>query len=456
MKTQPLEHQNKILPTLATKDSYAFLWEMGLGKTWIGCYLIEKEYFRNNSNKKILILCPNSVVDVWYKELLLHTEIPEDSITILQGSKAKRIDLLRKHQICILNYEGIQVIEEELQKYIFAVLIADESQKIKNPKAIRTRLAIKLKGTKRYIMSGTPISKDYMDVFSQWLFLDGGKTFGTSFYAFRTRYFQDANAARYKGGFPEWKVKSASEKDLNDALTMSAHRLEKKDVLTLPEKIRALKYCELTPEQRKMYKELKDECISYLTNEVAVTAQVALTKLIRLTQITSGFVKGVDENIFRFDKNPKLELCKELVEEILERPENKVIIWARYRYDIEILMKTYPTASVIYGDIKDRGEQVRRFQEDSDCRIFIAQFQSASEGITLTKANYAIRYSYNYNYLDWRQAEDRCHRKGSEIHKNITYIDLAAKDTIDEAILGSLDSKNTSASEILDAIKRGI
>lgn len=454
MKTKPLQHQFNILPTIDSKDNYALLWEMGLGKTWIGGYILEKEYFA--TTKKMLILCPNSVTDVWMQELSKHTTIPVEDICILRGSKVKRVEDLQIHRVCILNYEGLRVLEDVLNKNTFSVLIADESQKIKNPKAQRTKLAVKLKGTKRYIFSGTPIAKDYLDVFSQWLFLDRGKTFGTSFYAFRSRYFTDTNFGRYRGGFPEWKIKEESEAQLNKLLSQSTHRLEKKDVLNLPEKIRANKFCELTIEQKKIYKALKDECIAYLKENTAVTAQVALTKLIRLTQITSGFIKDTEGNIHSFKENPKLELCKELVEEILERKGNKVIIWAHYRYDIKTLCKVYPEAAYIYGDVKDRGAQVKKFQEDSNCRIFIAQFQSASEGITLTAANYAIRYSYNYNYLEWAQAEDRCHRKGSEIHKNITYLDLVAKDTIDEAILAVLDNKYTTSSEILEELKQGV
>jgi SNF2 family DNA or RNA helicase len=452
MRTKPLKHQKNIIPVVEENKNYALLWDMGTGKTWVGCYLIEK-YF--DDNEKYLIISPNSVTDTWYNQIFEHTELEEWSVNIIRGNAKKKKKLLEQSVISVINYEALANLKDVLTKTKYKIIIADESHKIKNHKAQMTKVALSLKSERKYMLTGTPVSKNYLDFFSQFKFMDGGETFGKSFFAFRAKYFIDENVYNFKCNFPNWVLKSGQETVLNEKLAKKSHRLEKKDVLELPDKIYSNKYCFLTKEQNAAYKDLKEECITIL-NDNTITAQVALTKIIRLTQITSGFLKAIDNNIIKFANNPKLNLCKELVEEILCNKENKLILWAHYVNDIETLQREFKQFNpvCIKGGTTKRGELVEKFQNDESCRLFIANPQAAAEGITLTRANYAIRYSYDFNYINFKQAEDRNHRKGSEIHNKITYINLVAKDTIDELIISSLDDKNTTSQEILEFIKK--
>lgn len=455
MLTKPTQYQSDIIKTLDKVSYYGLFWEMGLGKTWAGCYLIDKYIGLG----KILVISPNSVRQVWVDELAKHTDIPSKRICLLEGTSNQRRELLQsKASVFVINYEGLRWIEKELRAISWEMVIVDESQRIKNVKAVQTRIAVGLKRNRAFILSGTPVLKDYQDVFSQFLFMDKGKTFGENFYSFRNFYFQDLNAGRYRGNFPDWAIKKHLENTILEKMKYSSSRLEKKDCLKhLPKKIYETKYCYLSEEQEKAYKEIKQECITYM-QEQACLANTALTKIIRLNQITSGFLKTSTGELLQFANNPKLELLKETVEEILQR-DNKVIIWAHFVHDILAIQKLIGSMGIecvsCYGETKDRGVIVDKFQKEPGCKVFIGQPHSAGLGLTLTSANYAIYYSYNFSLEDRLQSEDRCHRKGSEIHNSITYIDLVADGTIDKFILKNLKSKNCTAEKIMNYIKGG-
>lgn len=455
MKTTPLQHQSELIARLPN-DCYGILWEMGLGKTWVSCWRIEDDLNKNGFTKPYLVIAPPSVVENWPAEVALHTIIPDKNICLLRGSKEKRLEMLNdsKNMVFVINYEGLLVLKDILPKIPFRIIFADESHKLKNPKAITTKVACSLKADARYILSGTPILNSYMDVFSQWLFMDRGETFGGNFFSFRNKYFVDYNAGRFRGNFPDWRLKPGMEEVIKSLMAKRCHRLEKKDCLNLPEKIYKIEHCYMTAEQMQHYKALKEECITFIEDQ-AVTAQVMLTRLLRLNQLTSGFLKTAEEGKeIKLKTNPKLDLCKEIVGDIMLVPGNKVIIWAQFRHDIEMLKETFAEHNpvVIYGGIKDKQEIINKFQNDETCRVFIGQIASGI-GITLTKASYTIYYSSDFSLGNRLQSEDRNHRKGSEIHQNITYIDLVMKDTIDEYILQCVKKKNDMAAGIMDYIK---
>ena len=277
------------------------------------------------------------------------------------------------------------------------------------------------------------------------------------FYIYRAKYFDNKNLARYMGNFPLWIPKESTEELLKNLILPVCHRLEKDDVLVLPPKVYKTLRCTMTKEQDKAYQELKKEMVTYIKDK-SVTVQQAIVKMIRLNQITSGFlpVDGA-EPTHEFSENPKLDLLVSTVEEILENPKNKIIIWAHFRKDIEkitLKLKEFNPVT-IYGGVEERGKLVKKFQEDTTCRIFIGNAQSAGLGLNLTAANYAIFYSYNFNWGDQVQAAERNNRIGSEVHKSLVYIYLVMKGTIDEAILGSLSNKTDMIESVMSYIKRG-
>lgn len=461
MRTRALSHQSKILPIITNCNYYGLAWEMGTGKTWIGCYLIESDINKNNKSKT-LIISPNSVTDDWEKQLLEHTCIPKDNICILSGNTINRIKLLNKNiPIYIINFEGLRFLSKELGNINWDILIVDESHRIKNPRAKQTQITLSLVGKKRLALSGTPILKDYLDIFSQCQFLDKGKIFGNNFYAFRNQYFIDQNSHRFRGNFPMWIIRPGSEGKIKNKISGFWNRLEKKDCLkNLPPKIEKTLYVFLNKEQQLAYKEMERHCITELEG-LPITAPVAVTKQLRLSQITSGYLKSENGKIIEFKKNPKIELLIELVEEILLQKDgeylnnNKIIIWAHFRHDINYIFKNLKKYNpvVIYGGTKNRNEIKKLFQEDKKYKIFIGQPGSAGEGLTLTAANYTIRYSYSFSLKDYLQSADRNHRKGSEMHESVTYIDIVAKDTHDEIVLKCLKNKENVGKAVYEYIK---
>lgn len=456
MLTKPRKHQEGVLSTIDKRQYYGLFWEMGVGKTWVGCYLLDQHY--TDADKKFLILCPSGVIDTWYKEILTHTDIDESVICKLQGAAAKRLKNLEdpKFSIYILNYEGLRVCESVIVKKQFDIIIADESQRLKSHKSQQTKIGIALKGKRKFILSGTPILNDYRDIFTQWLFMDGGKRFGNNFFAFQRKYFYDDNALRYRGNFSDWKIKPGADKLLMKQMSLDSHRLEKKDCLSLPDKIYKTLYCDLSPEQKRYYDEIVEDCITFIDGEKAVSTQHALTKLIRLHQITSGHVTPDEtSDIHVFEENPKLDATVAAVDEILANPTSKLIIWAHFRHDIELLVKTFEKYNPvhIYGGVKNHGELVNKFQTDPTCRIFVGQAMSAGTGITLTAASYAIYYSYDFSAGNRAQSEDRCHRIGSERHESIVYIDIVCNKTIDEAILKAVREKKKMSDTVMTYIK---
>lgn len=456
MKTTPLEHQAKIQPRLSRADYFGLLWDQGLGKTWIMSWILEQ-----SQSCKALIISPNNVTEVWIEELEKHTNIPAKKIKILTGSKEHRIKLLNSDaNIFIINYEGLRTVFAELHSVEWDILIADESQRIKNPKALQTRAACALakRARRRFILSGTPLLNSYLDIFSQFLFLDLGERFGVNFYAFRNRYFFDENAHRWKGNFPQWKIKPGVESEIKKKMADCCHRLEIDDCLKLPPKIFQNEYVYLPKDQQRCYKELADEFITSIENE-PVTASVMLTRLLRFRQVTSGFLRTEDGKIKAFKENPKLETVLDLAERILPMQDgkflnkNKLVIWAFFRHDIELLTEKLKKYNPVfkYGGIKEPVHRI--FQEDDNCRVFIGQPRSSGTGITLTKGNYSLRYSYDFSSEDKQQSDARTRRKGSEIHESITYITIKAKHTVDEMTIKNLSDKKQIADDAMAFVK---
>lgn len=482
MKTNPKKHQLEALEKLNLQE-FAWLWDMGLGKTWMGCRKIE-DLFSIFTKPKILIVCPNAVTDVWQEEIIKHTNIDEYKVNVCRGTVKQRLQFFDR-EIQIINFEGLTTIQKELKQVIWNLIIVDESQRIKNHKALQTNIMMTLKSEQRMILSGTPFPNSYLDAFSQFLFLDRGRTFGQNFFGFRNTYFYDAFLEetlkmkqeaydlfakgdsktasgimrrikfREEKKFPIWKIIPSKKEDLMAKIATKSHRLEKKDVLDLPEKIYLKRYAYLSPDQKKCYKQIVDDCITFL-NDTTCTAPVAITKILRLSQITSGFLKTEEGEITNFKDKPKLDAIKEDVENILlENDTNKIIIWANFRHDVETLQETLKEYApvIMYGGTTDKKEIIEKFQTDQTCRIFIGNPRSAGLGITLTKANYALYYSCSNNPEDWMQSQDRNYRIGSEMHKNITYINYLVKGTIDEIILQGLLGKEDMQDVLLKYVK---
>ena len=467
-KTKPYEHQLKALEKSWASDTYALFMEMGTGKSKVLVDNIAMLYDRG-AIKGALIVAPKGVYKNWDQiefpvhlpDHVEHTKVLwEPTIT---KKKQAELDTLFDDKgdlkILIMNVEafsttkGLDFARSFLNIFVGRALIGiDESTTIKNPTAKRTKNILKLADLAKYrrILTGSPVTKSPLDLFSQCEFLDPYHLGHASYYSFRARY---ANMVKRNfGGRQVQLVVSYRRLDeLADILDKFSYRVLKEDCLDLPEKVFTKRLVELTPEQDKAYKQMKQMALAMLDNGEVMTTVNVMTQLMRLHQITCGHFKA-DDGTTTALKNNRIDALMQLLEET----EGKVIIWANYREDIknivESLKKAYGEASTVeyHGgvDATLRQDNIAQFQQvKGPTRFFVGNAQTGGYGITLTAANTVIYYSNNYDLEKRLQSEDRAHRIGQT--GSVTYVDLVAEKTIDERIIKSLKDKVDIANEIM-------
>ena len=349
--------------------------------------------------------------------------------------------------------KGLDFARSFLNIFVGRALIGiDESTTIKNPTAKRTKNILKIGDLAKYrrILTGSPVTKSPLDLFSQCEFLDPYHLGHASYYSFRARY---ANMVKRNfGGRQVQLVVSYRRLDeLADILDKFSYRVLKEDCLDLPEKVFTKRLVELTPEQDKAYKQMKQMALAMLDNGEVMTTVNVMTQLMRLHQITCGHFKA-DDGTTTALKNNRMDALLQLLEET----DGKVIIWANYREDIKnivaALKKAYGDASTVeyHGGVDStlRQEHIAQFQQkNGPTRYFVGNAQTGGYGITLTAANTVIYYSNSYDLEKRLQSEDRAHRIGQT--GSVTYVDLIAENTVDDKIVKSLRNKINIANEIM-------
>jgi SNF2 family DNA or RNA helicase len=345
--------------------------------------------------------------------------------------------------------KGVKFAEKFLRSHR-TLMALDESTTIKNPSAKRTKNVLALAPMAKYrrILTGSPVTKNPLDLYTQCEFLDPFLLNFNSWYAFRNRY-AIMKTIHVRGRSIQTVHKFQNLGELSDRLKGFSYRVLKEDCLDLPEKIYMKRHVALTKEQENLYEQMRKTAIANLNGKVTSTVTV-LTQLMRLQQITCGHFVA-DDGTVQTIKNNRLD---ELMD-VLEETENKAIIWAYWQRDVQdikdAIEKKYGPRSVVdyYGltPQDERQDNIRRFQNDNECRFLIGTPSTGGYGITLTEANTVIYYSNGYDLEKRLQSEDRAHRIGQK--KNVTYIDLIAEDTVDEKIVKSLRKKINIASEVM-------
>jgi SNF2 family DNA or RNA helicase len=301
----------------------------------------------------------------------------------------------------------------------------------------------------RRILTGSPVTKSPLDLYTQCNFLHEELLGFNSYYTFRNRYATMID--RNFGGRRVQIVGGYKRLDeLSDSLKKFSYRVLKEHCLDLPEKVYIQREVELSDEQRQIYSTMKSAALAQLKGKMA-TAPHVLTQLMRLHQITCGHLKNDDDTITEIKNNRMSELL-----DVLDEVEGKVIIWANYVYDIKQIVKAiskkYGEDSIVqyYGAIPAdvRQKNIEKFQDSkSDSRFFVGNPQTGGYGITLTAANNVIYYSNGYDLEKRLQSEDRAHRIGQK--KSVTYVDFITPKTIDEKIVKALRKKMNIATEIM-------
>jgi SNF2 family DNA or RNA helicase len=461
-KSKPFAHQSKALEMSWDKEVFAYFMEMGTGKSKV---LIDNIAMLFNAGKinGALIIAPKGVYKNWFD-----SEIPNHMPDYVE----KKIGLWRTDpnakdlkplfstgaelHILIMNVEafsskkGVDFAKKFLSCHNTIIGI-DESTTIKNPQAKRTRAIVEL-GTKskyRRILTGSPVTKSPLDLFAQCYFLHPYLLGHESYYTFKVRYAV-TKQINVSGRTIQIVVGYRNIGELSEKLKPFSYRVLKDDCLDLPKKTYTKRIIELTDEQKKVYKTMKQQAIAFLNGKMITTATV-ITQMMRLHQITCGHFKS-DDGTIQTIKNNRIDQLMEVLEEM----EGKAVIWAHYRYDIknivETVSKKYGENSVVtyYGDTStdDRQKAIKKIQDPkSPVRFIVGTPQTGGYGITLTGASTMIYYSNGYDLEKRQQSEARIDRIGQE--KPMTYIDIIAEGTVDDKIVQSLRKKVNIATEIM-------
>jgi len=424
--------------------------EQGTGKT-LTTIAIAGRMFLDGIIKKMLVVAPASVVPVWPSEFGSFAAFPHYVIP-LEGPGSRKIALLEKWipnpdylQVAVINYESTWRIGEAILKWKPDLVVLDESQRIKSPGAKQSKFIHRLgKATPyRLILTGTPVTQGPLDFYSQLKFADP-RILGSSYVALKSRY-------AVMGGFENRQI--LGYKNLPE-LTKKVHsigfRVTKDEALDLPEQVDQIRYCELEGKAKSTYQQLLKHSVAEISKDKRIVTQNVLAKLLRLSQLAGGFYSEAGEKPIMVS-DAKLKLLEEVLDDL---GEQKVVIFARFLAEIgaikELLESRGTRYQFIDGSVplSERGEVVREFQENPECKVFIAQIQTAGLGITLHAASVAIFYSLDYSYANLDQAKARLHRIGQK--STVTNIYLIARGTVDTKVFGALGKKQDIARLVVD------
>lgn len=468
-KAKLWKHQEEAINIAATRNEYGLFFEPGTGKTRTMLHILNNLY-KKHGKLRTLILAPVVVLQNWQREWAMWMpHATEDSVMVLDGSIKKRSSAVlynRANKPIITNYEGLGVSQGSLTKAILEwapqVVVCDESHKIKTHNAVRTKRVIEIgdQAEYRYILTGSPVLNSPMDLWGQFRFLDKGASFSKEYFKFRKIYFVDKNFGMPRDRYyPNYVVRPQALKEMNQIVSSKTLVVRKHECLDLPPLVKQTYLVDLSPEQAKVYNDMKKNFITYF-HDKASTADNVLTKALRLLQIASGFVKTEEGEEIIFDDNPKINALEELLETIT--PQHKVIIWCVYKRNYSAITKLCDKLKIKYRiatgeqSAEEKNEAVNWFNNDTTTRVFIGNPSAVGIGINLIVASYSIYYSRNFNLESDIQSEARNYRAGSEMHTVINRIDLVAKGTIDQKVSEALANKEDVSNKILSGDLNGI
>jgi SNF2 family DNA or RNA helicase len=471
-KMKPYQHQYNCWDLSRDRKEFALLLDMGTGKTKILIDTLAWLYDQGLINGA-LIVAPKGVYLNWvYDEIPKH--IPDHiDYEMVHWSSYKTKEIMTRYnkfmkeshklKILVMNVEamitdGARTMAHRFLNYFSVLMAIDESTTIKNLGAQRTKKIIELGRYAKYrrILSGRPVTRSPIDLFSQCLFLNKSLLGFQSEYSFRNRY---AIVQKMQLGNRVFNkiVGYQRLEELTDKLKDFSFHITKEECLDLPEKVYMYREVDLTDEQKKIYNEMKHLSLAQLSAFEVVTVTMAMTKIQKLHEIVCGFLRNQETGIITPIPNNRMGALLDIIEET----DDKMIIWSNNTYDIELITKTlgekYGKESVgaFYGGTSDEERQSikERFQDPNDSlRFFVGNPATGKFGITLTEAKVVVYYSNSYD-LEFRiQSEDRAHRIGQ--HNTVTIIDIVARKTVDEHIIKLLRNKKQLSEVVMgDDIK---
>jgi len=423
----------------------ALYFDVGTGKTLTALKIYE-HYKAQQPSLQLLVVCPISIIEgAWIEDIVKFTEFSYSNL---------RKDTDISKDILLINYE--MIIAQKSRALMMSVLdkrpmcVVDESQKIKgySAKITKTMLSVAPLFPYKVVMSATPAPNGEHEYWSQMTFLNP-TLLGKNFFVFRNYYFCLARGKSYlpivglnsreimmmmQKGF-KMKISPLRKSMFIDKIKPLCLFVNKKDVLDLPQEVNQVRFIPMTPEQAKAYKEMWDNLVTEINGET-INVTLALAKIMKCRQITSGFMYGEEGKAVEFKINKKFNELKEVINEIGEK---KVIVFCQYKYEIKKIAEAYGQRAVtLYGDTEDKDKAIRDFKE-SDSGILVAHPASAGVGLSFNDCDYMIFYSLDYSYMNYYQSRGRIMRAGKK--NKATFIHLLCEKSIDMVIYKALNNK---------------
>ena len=432
----------------------ALLMEMGTGKS-LTAVAITGALANAGRIRRVLVVAPLSILGVWEAEFSRFADFPY-FLAVLSGTGEKKRDTLRHMtgaalQVAVVNYESAWRMEKDLRLWRPDLIVADEGHKIKTHNIAASKAMHRLgqQAGYRLLLTGTVITNKAIDVFSQFKFVNPD-IFGQSFYAFRNRYF---DMVGYGNHTPV--LKKAMEAELTEKLHSISYRATKAECLDLPETTDVIRQVDLEPAALRIYQGLVKESYAALSGG-EVTAPNILTRLLRLSQLTGGFIGNDETTSVEQVSAAKLSALEDILDGAAAEGKKLVII-ARFLPEIKAICKLLEKRGLRYayitGEVKNREEQVEQFQKEPEVMAFVGQIATAGMGITLTAASTMVFYSLDYSMSNFEQAKARIHRVGQRMP--CTYLYLVARGTVDEKVLLALKDKADLARTLVDDYRNG-
>lgn len=444
-----------LVPWLHQKQAFWFCknlpgsmlaFDMGTGKSLTAVALTV-----NNPHDRVLIVCPKSVMPVWPSEFryalkddfLIHAAIGRETVK----RKAERMKQMvevgvrnRQSFIGIINYDSFwrDDMKKVLLDYDWDVLIADEIHRAKSPsntaRASKFLTRIARQAAKRIGLTGTPMPHSPLDIFAPYRALDPA-IYGENFHRFKLLYAE-------LGGFGGKEIIGFKNQEELSAKFKSIAVQASKSVLNLPDFVHTYRTCELSSKARKVYRELDKQLYAEIAEGTCSPAN-AMVKVLRLQQLTSGYIALDDTDRLAEVDTGKRDLLRDVLEDL---PHSEpVVVFCRFTADVANVRWVAKELKRPCGELSGKRNDLKAWQ-DGESTILAVQIRSGGVGIDLTRAAYCIYYSVGHSLGDYLQSLDRTHRYGQK--RNVTYYHLLAENTIDQKVYRALMQKK----DVIDVI----
>lgn len=455
----PFDHQRRAFGLGIRNAQFAFLMEMGTGKSRVTVDVLSYQIKRARLDGA-LIFSPKATLYNWENEIKTFSPLaPEQRrVAVVTGSGQEKRRILAQAaigaQFVVTNYETALRLGPELRELMvrrrFAV-VCDEATEIKNCKSKTFKVVeeLGLIAFARYILTGTPVTQSPEDAYAMFRFLNRNILGHHTLTSFRGEYA----ISKRMPGVP-WPVPVAYKNidRLAKLIAPHSYRVLKAECLDLPEKVYRRVDLDMGPLQSALYTRMRDDALVEVEPGKVLAAPVVLTKLMRLQQIASGFLPVVDEfgnevAVRAIEDAPKVEACMELVHAALASKQ-KVIVWCRFIWELEMVAARLTEDKIkhvlYHGEVPalERQQAVEGMQQ-GDTQVFVGQISTGGMGITLTSASTVIYFSNTFSLAERLQSEDRAHRIGQK--RSVEYIDLVCRRTVDKLVLTALRDKKELA-----------